>query len=266
MTTIPLWEQTVPGFDTALSEEVPRLDLYLLDKKEPHPAVIVFPGGGYQRRAQHEGEPVAQWLNSIGLSAFVLHYRVAPYQHPYPLMDAQRAVKLVRYRAAEWKLDPSRIGVLGFSAGGHLASTVGTHLDPAEGSLEDAIAAQSSRPDALILCYPVISFIEHRHEGSVQRLLGDAPAARLLEKLSTDRQVGPETPPTFLWHTANDASVPVENSMLFAAALSRHRIPFDLHVFREGRHGLGIPADRPDIKQWTTLCESWLNGIGWTRS
>lgn len=262
---ISLWEEKdIPGFDPELSEHIPAIIPYVIDTQKPTGAVIVFPGGGYSHRAYHEGEPVALWLNSIGISAFVLEYRVSPYRYPYPLLDAKRAIRYVRYHAKEWNIDPDRIGVLGFSAGGHLASTVGTHFDLGDANSDDPIERISCRPDAMILCYPVISFGEFRHDGSMRSLLGDNPSQDMITLLSNETQVTADTPPTFLWHTANDSGVPVENSLLFASALSKNKVPFELHVFPDGRHGLGLAQEHPQVKVWTKLCEKWLKSIGFT--
>ena len=204
---------------------------------------------------------------SLGISAFVLDYRVSPYHHPIPLLDARRAVQVVRSRAREWSLDPQRIGVLGFSAGGHLASTVGTHLEEitspeVSAPVRDAISSQNFLPNALILCYPVISFCQFAHSGSMQNLLGTDPSGEWITALSNETQVTDRTPPTFLWHTAADQSVPVENSLMFASALSAHRVPFELHVFDQGAHGLGLAQDHPSAQAWTGLCAAWLHRIG----
>ncbi len=255
-------------------EGLPRLTPYLVPGlvpgKDVRAAVVVCPGGGYGTRAGHEGEPVARWLNSLGLHAFLLDYRVAPHRHPLPLGDGQRALRTVRHRAAEWGVDPSRVGVLGFSAGGHLASTLATFFDSGQPSAQEPIQRQSCRPDAAILCYPVISFLQFTHTGSMHNLLGTSPTLEQRRLLSTDLQVAAQTPPTFLWHTAADAGVPVENSLLFAAALARHSIPHALHVFPTGRHGLGIgarpdltPEERPVVAAWMRLCAEWLEALHW---
>lgn len=257
-TTVELW----PGASMdSIGEEnqgCPSLTLYPVAGEGLSSAVIVCPGGGYGRRAPHEGEPVAQWLNGLGISAFVLNYRVAPYEHPIPLQDAQRAIRTVRHHAQEWGVDSNRLGILGFSAGGHLASSAGTLFDAGNQDAADPIERQSSRPDALILCYPVISLYEYGHMGSKRNLLGEAPDEQLVSLLSTEKQVSSDTPPTFLWHTADDAAVPVENSLLFAGALSRHKVPYDLHVFESGRHGIGMASDHDEAYIWPELCANWL--------
>lgn len=221
-------------------------------------AVIVFPGGGYSNRADHEGEPIAQWLNALGITAFVLEYRVAPYGHPVQQTDGQRALRYVRSRAEEWNLDPGKLGVIGFSAGGHLASTVGTRFDNGNSDAADFVERFGCRPDFLMLCYPVISMGPCTHEGSRRLLLGEQPGEELIALLSNERQVTEDTPPTFLWHTADDSAVPVDNALLFAGALQRNKVPFELHVFQSGRHGLGLAADHPEAYVWPELCARWL--------
>ncbi|GAB6929490.1 alpha/beta hydrolase [Paenibacillus sp. JCM 10914] len=257
-----LWEGNTPGYESVDDKFEPYMTPYILNHDEPGSAVLVLPGGGYVGRAEHEGEPIALWLNSVGVSAFVVQYRVNPYQHPYPLMDAQRAIRLVRHHAEEWNLDQERVGILGFSAGGHLAATASTHFDDGDLEAEDPVERQSSRPNASILCYPVISFGQFGHVGSLHNLLGEPPEAELKQALSLEFAVKPLTPPTFLWHTADDAAVPVENSFLYASALRKLQIPFELHVFPTGRHGLGLAEEDSVVAKWTELCEIWLSGIG----
>lgn len=262
MGIMKLWEEDIPGYESVEEKFAPYMKPYLLENDSPRGAVLVLPGGGYGGRADHEGDPVAMWLNSIGLSAFVVHYRVAPYRYPHPLLDAQRAIRLVRHHAEEWNIDPDRIGILGFSAGGHLAATASTYFDEGNPESADAVERHSSRPNASILCYPVISFKDHYHEGSMFNLLGEEPSEDKRQALSLERAVKPETPPAFLWHTADDGAVPVENSLMYARALSEQRIPFELHVFPEGRHGLGLAEADVSVAQWTGLCEGWLRKIG----
>ncbi|MBB6673843.1 alpha/beta hydrolase [Cohnella nanjingensis] len=257
-----LWEQGAPYATGETDEDRPALTPYLLDGTS-NAAVIVAPGGGYGMRAGHEGGPIAEWLNGIGVSAFVLRYRVAPYRHPSPLLDLQRAIRTVRSRAEEFGVDPSRIGILGFSAGGHLVTTAATRYDAGRQDAEDPIERVSSRPDLLIACYPVVTLQDpHTHEGSRLNLLGPEPDAALTELLSNELQVTADTPPTFLWHTADDAGVPVENSLLFAAALSKHQVPFDLHVYAHGRHGLGLAEADAHVNGWPATCASWLRMVG----
>ncbi|TXK85511.1 alpha/beta hydrolase [Paenibacillus sp. N3.4] len=258
MNTIELWPEAARESEGSANAGCPSLSLYPVSGEGLRAAVIVCPGGGYGNRAYHEGEPVAQWLNGLGISAFVLNYRVAPYKHPTPLQDAQRAIRMVRHHAEEWGIDSNRVGILGFSAGGHLASTAGTHYDAGNTQAEDPIEKQSSRPNLMVLCYPVITFGEFTHVGSKHNLLGETPEEALVASLSNETQVTSDTPPTFLWHTADDPAVAVENSLLFAGALSRHKIPFDLHVFESGVHGIGLAENHPEASLWPELCARWL--------
>lgn len=246
-------------------ENLPVLEPFLAEvvNGAPRGAVIVCPGGGYQHRAYHEGVPVAQWLNSIGIHAFVLHYRVAPNRHPLPLQDAQRAVRYVRLHSAEWGIRPDRIAIMGFSAGGHLAATAGTHWDHGHTDSSDPVERTSCRPDAMVLCYPVISFGEYGHQGSRERLLGEQADPAAAAGLSIENCVTADTPPAFLWHTANDGAVPVENSLHLAGALRKAEVPFELHVYPNGRHGLGLADEQPHVKSWVGLCAAWLKDQGY---
>lgn len=254
---IPLWSKGAPLFQDNLEE--PHFIHHSVKSEKQTSAVIVLPGGGYEGRADHEGDPVAKWLNSLGIAAFVLHYRVAPYKDPAPYMDAERMIRYVRSHADEWNIDPNRIGILGFSAGGHLAATAGTCFDEGNRSAEDIVERVSSRPNLMILCYPVISFLKNMaHEGSVLNLLGDSSNDENRLRLSNERNVTSQTPPTFLWHTSDDAAVPVENSIEFALSLKRCGVPFELHSFESGKHGLGLAQEHPEAFAWTSLCEKWL--------
>jgi acetyl esterase/lipase len=255
--SFPLWPTNGGANDDDPADQ-PTLTPYLPATGVARGALVVCPGGGYGRLAPHEGEPIAQWLVGLGIAAFILRYRVAPHRHPTPLRDAQRAIRLVRWRGAEWGLASSRVGLLGFSAGGHLTASAGIFHDPGDPAHVDPIERVSSRPDALVLCYPVISFGDVRHQGSTDNLLGPEATAASRAAVSLERHVDAATPPTFLWHTAVDAAVPVEHSLLFAGALRRHAIPFELHVYPHGRHGLGLGAGEPLVAGWTTLCASWL--------
>lgn len=261
---IKLWEGEVPGFEPEIGQKVPNITPFIVDGEDLSAAVLVCPGGGYVMKADHEGRPIAKWLNSIGISAFVLDYRVHPYRHPYPSMDAKRAIRYIRSSAKDWNIDPERIGILGFSAGGHLASTVATHFDEGDKYAVDPIEKFSSRPDAVVLCYPVITFGDLRHDGSMRALLGEVPDEGLRASLCNENCVSKYTPPAFLWHTADDAAVPVENSLMFSQALSRHGVPFELHIFPTGVHGLGLAYDDPQISKWTMLCENWFKSINFS--
>ena len=263
---LSIWGDYTPGFDPTYGQPVPTLTPFITNHHpgELSSAVIVLPGGGYARKAPHEARPIAEWLNSLGISAFVLDYRVAPYHHPIPLLDARRALQVVRSRASEWSLDSQRIGVLGFSAGGHLASTVGTHFEEitAPETPQDEVSSQDYRPNALVLCYPVISFCQFSHVGSMENLLGPNPSDELRLALSNENNVTDQTPPTFLFTTATDQAVPVENSLSFGMALSAKKIPFELHVFDQGAHGLGLAQGHPSAQAWPELCASWFHRLG----
>ncbi|NLY98593.1 MAG: alpha/beta hydrolase [Clostridiaceae bacterium] len=256
-----LWDK-IPGLIEGDQFE-PAITPYIIKDNTKHSGVVVCPGGGYVGRAYHEGEPVACWLNSIGINAFVLDYRTAPYRYPYPQMDAVRAIQLVRRHAEEFGTNKDKIGILGFSAGGHLAAFVTVHRLK-ELSLDDEIGKIDCRPNFCILGYPVILMDRLGHAGSKRNLLGDNPDPTLTELCSLEKQVTPDTPPVFLWHTAEDAGVPVENSLFFAAALSRYKIPFECHIFQKGRHGLGIKYEVPEVRTWMDLCEKWLIQNGFT--
>jgi acetyl esterase/lipase len=265
--TVLLWPDGAPGAKGEASEDKPRLTPYLVPGDGPRACIVVCPGGGYAGRAGHEGEPIARWLNTLGVSGFVLDYRVRPYRHPIPLGDAQRAIRTVRARATEWRIDPRRVGILGFSAGGHLAGSATTIFDDGKVDAADPIDRQPCRPDAAVLCYAVLTFGEFRHNGSMVNLLGKDPDPALRKAMSLETRVTVRTPPVFLWHTADDGAVPVENSLLFAAALRRHKVPFALHVFPRGPHGIGLgdgprAAKAPEARQWPALCAEWLKGIG----
>ena len=224
---------------------------------------MICPGGGYGGLAAHEGKGYAQFLQMHGINAFVLKYRLgsASYRHPVMLGDAARALRTVRANAGAWKIDPDKIGIMGSSAGGHLASTLLTHFDEGDAAAKDPIERVSSRPDLGILCYAVISMGPLTHRGSRKNLLGAEPSAKLIKELSNELQVTPQTPPTFLWHTANDGAVKVENSLAFATALSKAKVPFALHVFENGRHGLGLASKPPykDTHPWAGDLLYWLH-------
>lgn len=261
---IPIWDGTPPDAKGAEDADIPTLGLYPLDTPEPVPAVLVCPGGGYSGHAMdHEGEQIAQWFNKNGIAAFVLKYRLSPYRHPVPLNDAKRAMRLIRANAAAWNVDPGRLGIMGFSAGGHLASTVSTHFDLGDASAADTTGRQSARPDFAILCYPVITFEPpYAHMGSRNNLLGDAQPEELVKNLSNHTQVTDQTPPTFLFHTADDPGVPVQNSLLYFGALREHNVPAELHVYEHGRHGVGLAPDLPELATWPGLCIDWLRVRG----
>ncbi|HOZ48154.1 MAG TPA: alpha/beta hydrolase [Candidatus Hydrogenedentes bacterium] len=259
---IPLWPGEPPGSDVK-DDFRPWIEPYLVDAEKARGAVLVCPGGGYGGRADHEAAPIAQRFNKGGLNAFVVHYRVAPHRHPAPLYDAARAVRLVRSRAEEWNVLSDHIAILGFSAGGHLVGSLATHFGDATPPKKDEIDALSARPDAVVMCYPVVSSGELGHRGSFNNLLGADASPEMLEYMSLEKQVTKDTPPIFLWHTATDEGVPVENSLMMAQALRNARVPFELHVYPEGQHGLGLAPDSPHVATWTELCLQWLYTMGW---
>ena len=260
---LPLWPDGAPGALGKEDKDIPTLTAYL-----PAPdiatsaAIVVCPGGGYGGLAGHEGADYALFLNQHGIAAFVLKYRLGPagYRHPRMLEDAARAVRLVRAKAAMWKVDPKRVGIMGSSAGGHLASTLLTHFDAGKADAVDPIDKESSRPDVGILCYAVITLGDKTHQGSKNNLLGKDPAPELVQLLSNELQVTKETPPCFVWHTAEDKAVPVENSLQFAAALQKNGVPFDLHVYQKGRHGIGLADKAPftNAHPWSRDLVFWL--------
>jgi len=262
---IPLWESGAPGALGSDDADKPTLTIYLAPRVAVGTAVIVAPGGGYQGLAMdHEGRQVAYWFNAMGVSAFVLKYRLGPkYHHPIELGDAQRAIRIVRARAQEFGVQPDRIGMMGFSAGGHLTATAGTHFDAGKADAADPIDRASSRPDFLILGYPVISSDPAiAHAGSFRNLLGDNPDPKLLEDLSNDLRVTPNTPPTFLFHTTADTGVPAENSVRFYLALKKNKVPAEMHIFENGPHGVGLALNDPALSAWPTLLMNWLRARG----
>lgn len=263
--TIPLWEQGAPGALGQADEDKPNITLYRANGDGVRTAVIVAPGGSYTHLAMnHEGRQVANWLNALGVTAFVLKYRLGPkYHHPIELGDAQRAIRLVRSRAEQFSIAPDRIGIMGFSAGGHLASSAGTHFDNGNSSASDPIDRVNSRPDFLILGYPVITMQgPYAHGGSVKNLLGDHPDPKLLGELSNELHVTPQTPPTFLFTTSEDKTVPAQNSVNFYLALHKAGVPAELHVFEKGPHGVGLDLSDPALGQWPMLLANWLRERG----
>jgi len=264
--TMPLWENGAPGALGTEESDRPTLTLFRAEGRQtPGASVIVAPGGGYGALALNkEGRQIAYWFNSMGVTAFVLKYRLGPrYHHPIELGDAQRAIRIIRARATEFGIAPDRIGFMGFSAGGHLAATAGTHVDEGKAGASDPIERVGSRPDFLILAYPVISFdASIAHAGSVRNLLGESPDPKLLEDLSNDLRVTPQTPPTFLFHTTADTGVPVENSVRFYLALRRAKVPAEMHIFENGPHGVGLALADPALSAWPTLLANWLRARG----
>jgi acetyl esterase/lipase len=261
---IPLWPDGAPGALGKEDKDVPTLTPFLAESSQATgAAMVILPGGGYGGLAPHEGKGYAEWLVTNGVSCFVLKYRLGShgYRHPRMLEDAARAVRVVRARAGEWKVDPKRVGIMGSSAGGHLASTLLTHFDAGSPGASDPIERESSRPDLGILCYPVISMGPNTHVGSKNNLLGKDPDPQLVQLLSNELQVTKDTPPCFLWHTWEDKAVKVENSLEFASALRKAGVPFDLHVYQNGAHGMGLGKNHP----WAHDCIFWLKAQGFVK-
>lgn len=261
--TEPLWPKGAPGALGTAPQDTPTLTRYAPAAGTANGAtMLVLPGGSYAFLAEHEGKGYAEWFAARGITAYVLQYRVgsAGYRHPTMLHDVARALRLLRARARAEGIDPSRIGIVGSSAGGHLAATLLTHFDAGTPEADDPIERESSRPDLGILCYPVISMGEFTHGGSKQNLLGENPPAELVRLLSNETQVTPATPPCFLWHMVQDDAVPMENSLLFAAALRRAGVPFELHLYEKGGHGLGLPWPGGTAPAWDQACLAWLKG------
>jgi acetyl esterase/lipase len=275
----PLWANGAPGL-VAGDKDRPNLTAYLPPKERANGCgVVVCPGGGYGFLADnHEGRDVCKWLNERGVAAFILRYRIVQKDrpgplHPYPLMDAQRAIRYVRANAEKYGVDPKRVGIWGFSAGGHLASTAVTHFDSGKADSADPVEAFSSRPDFGILAYPVISFKEPTvHKGSRTNLIGPKPEQKLIDEYSNELKVTKDTPPCFLFHTAEDKGVPVENSRLFVAACQKHKVPVELVIFENGRHGvglgmrddkeLGLKETDPVLSKWPVVLEAWMQKMG----
>jgi acetyl esterase/lipase len=267
--TILLWPAGAPGALGQDDRDKPAITVYMPPTTTgPMTAVIVAPGGSYARLSMsNEGRLPANYLNSIGVAAFVLRYRLGPaYHHPIELGDAQRAIRTVRSRAAEWHIAPDRLGIMGFSAGGHLASAASTHFDAGKPDAADPIDRASSRPDFAVLGYPVISLIEpFAHQGSKTNLLGDNPDPALARSLSSETQVTASTPPAFIYHTYADTVVPVENAVAYFMALRKAGVPAEMHVFRNGPHGTGLPQQDPALAEWPRLLANWLRVSGFLK-
>ena len=276
-TVIPLWPEGVPDAqpnggneyiqdDRVYNVQVPTLTYFPAPPEKANGSVaIVCPGGGYVRLSLvNEGNGLTKWLNSLGVSVFVLKYRLKEYGHPAPLRDVLRAVRIVRSRAAEFGVDPHRLGIVGSSAGGHLAACAGTLYNHPAGKTGAALDAVGARPDFLVMQYPVIlmdgPFVHHSSLGS---LLGKNPPPDLVALLSVDRQVTKETPPTFIIATAEDTSVPLENAVAFYSALRRAGVPAELHLYEKGPHGFGLRKDLGSTSEWPKRAEEWLRSHGW---
>ena len=269
---VRLWPGDAPGALGTNDRDIPTLTLFLPDPaKATGAAMVVCPGGGYEHLAPHEGATYAIWLTNQGIAAFVLKYRLgsAGYRHPVELEDAARAVRQVRFHAKEWKVDPKRVGIIGSSAGGHLASTVMTHFDAGNPGDADPVEHESCRPDFAVLVYPVITMEAGlAHKGSRDNLLGKNPSPELVALLSNELHVTKDTPPCFIFHGYEDTTVPVENSLNFAAAMRRAGVPCELHVYEKGKHGIGLgsPSYTPErFHPWVRDCELWLKARGYAK-
>src|SRR6516162_8851500 len=263
LSPIPLWTNGAPGALGTRSQDIPTLTPYLPDATNATgAAMVICPGGGYAHLAPHEGNDYALWLNQHGVTCFVLKYRLGSggYHYPVEFDDGTRAMRWVRAHAADYRVDPHRVGIMGSSAGGHMASMQLTHFDTGNTNSDDPVERQSSRPDLGILCYPVITMGEYAHQGSKDNLLGKPPSGKLVKLLSSELQVKTNTPPCFIWSTYEDKTVPVENSLMFAEALRKNRVPFDLHIYQKGPHGMGL-KDKPPFAHphpWAADCLVWL--------
>lgn len=263
----PLWKDAAPGALGTAAKDIPTLTPFIATNGTGA-AIIVCPGGGYSRLAPHEGHDYALWLNSRGITAFVLKYRLGAdgYRYPVEYQDIARAIRLVRSRAEDWKLDPNRIGVMGSSAGGHVASMAMTHFDAGDATATDAIDRVSSRPNLAILCYPVISMGKFAHRGSRDNLIGTNPPPALVEETSSELQVKKDSPPCFLWSTDDDRTVPIENTLDFASALRKSGVPLEIHVYQHGPHGQGLGShtyDPTKFLPWVSECARWLKEQGY---
>lgn len=265
---IPLWPNGAPLAKGSAPADIPSIQIYKpAQNLATGAAIVICPGGGYGALADHEGYDYAKFLNGIGITVAVLKYRVAPYQHPAPMLDAARAIRYLRSKAGEMKLDPNRIGIMGSSAGGHLTATMATHFDDGDKNASDPIDRNSSRPDVAILCYPVITMTNEAfvHKGSRKNLLGENPDPKLVELMSNEKQVTDKTPPTFIFHTMDDAAVAVENSILFAEALRKNKVPYEMHIYEHGRHGVGLAPYDNSLNTWPKLLENWLRLRGFIK-
>lgn len=259
-----LWSDKIPYWNDEFIEDgqkTPRKPTITAYPSKSKCAVIIFPGGGYVMRAEHEGRGYAEWFNSIGITAFVVDYRVAPFKHPAEISDAMRAVKYVRANADKYGIDKDKIAVMGSSAGGHLAASVSVHYDKDFYQATDNIDRENCRPDATILCYPVIDMYEYRHDGSRTNLIGDRPFESDKEFMSLHRQVTPDTPQTFIWCTSEDSVVPCQNSLLYAMSLAEAHVPYEAHIYPYGHHGLGLAAEMPHVARWASSLHNWLKLI-----
>jgi acetyl esterase/lipase len=265
--TILLWPDGAPGAQGSEDIDKPALTVFVAPGENvTKTGVVVAPGGGYEHLSwAKEGTDFAQWMNARGVTAFVLHYRLGPkYHYPVELEDAQRAIRWVRAHAAEYGVAVDHVGMMGFSAGGHLTATAGTHFDEGMVGAADVVERQSSRPDFMVLAYPVITFEKPAvHSGSKKYLLGADPDPKLVASLSDETQVTRKTPPTFLFATTDDKTVPVMNSVMFYSALVRAGVPAEIHLFQHGAHGVGLAAANPALSVWADLLAKWMRERGY---
>ena len=267
--TIRLWSGDAPGATGQTPDDIPEIIVYRPNgsgSSGKRGALVICPGGGYGHLAiDHEGHQIARWANEMGMVGVIVSYRHRKrgYGHPAPMLDAQRAIRLTRHHAVEWNIDPQKVGVIGFSAGGHLVSTLATHFDQGSSDDADPVERLSCRPDFAIVSYAVIAFGEpYTHQGSQRNLLGENADPELVQSLSNEKRVKTETPPCFVWHTAEDKVVAAENSLRFYSALVQHDVPSELHIFPVGRHGIGLGKGVPGAEQWPQLCRNWLQRMG----
>lgn len=267
--TIDIWK----GFNYnnyGKSDFRPTMDAYVLSGNKKRAAVLIFPGGGYEYTSEREAEPIAMKYNAAGFNAFVLYYSVSPAKHPQPILDAARAITIIRENADEWNVDADKVIVCGFSAGGHLAAHLGVHFDKEYLFNAEGIKKGLTKPNALILSYPVITSGEYAHRGSFNALLGDHPSEELLYEVSLEKQVSEKTPKTFIWHTFEDGAVPVENSLFFVNQLRKFNVPFEMHIYPNGGHGLSLATEETNrdgtqlnshVSSWMQLSIDWINSV-----
>jgi len=278
-----LWPSAIPNSQKSDEKEVhdsngilwitkvqdPDITVYLPSKQQATgQAVVICPGGGYEGLAYDwEGTDIAKWLNSKGIAGIVVKYRLpssksVKVSYKAPLQDAQRAMKLVRFHAKEWNIDPGKVGIMGFSAGGHLAANLTTHFDHEDSFEKDPIDSLSARPDFTVLIYPVITMKKGiTHQGSKNSLLGENPSEALVKEFSNELHVQPNTPPTFMVHATDDDVVPVENSLLFYKALKEKNISAELHIYPKGGHGFSLALGKGYLQSWTDRLYDWLQNL-----
>lgn len=266
--TIRIWDDVDQPLDSR--HFFPTLITYILDGGKKRSAVLICPGGGYGSCSEREAEPIAIQFNAAGFHAFVLYYSVSPEKHPQPLLDVSRSMCILRKNADAWNIYTDQIAVCGFSAGAHLAASLGVHWAKPYIMNVPGIEKGMNYPNALILCYPVITSGQFSHQESFKNLLGADAGKELLHELSLEHQINEKTPPVFIWHTYNDKSVPVENSLLFAQGLRNMDVPFELHIYHDGPHGLSLATEEtmekdigvnPHAATWFSLCTEWLGEL-----